>query len=486
VPGIEFDNTYARLPDGFFARVSPASVPSPSLVKVNGPLATELGLDEAWLKTPAGLAMLSGNAVPTGAEPIAMAYAGHQFGGFSPQLGDGRAILLGELVGADGVRRDVQLKGAGQTPFSRNGDGKSPLGPVIREYLVSEAMAALGIPTTRALAAVATGELVQREESQPGGVFTRVAQSHIRVGTFQFFAARGETESLRELADYVIARHYPDARQSENPVRALLDGIIDRQAFLIAKWMQVGFVHGVMNTDNTQIVGETIDFGPCAFMEPFDARTVFSSIDHRGRYAWGKQPSIAHWNLARLAEALLPLLADDEDSAVKQAEAALEGFSGVFNTQFVDGFRRKFGLAPSFETDPKGAEAFVNLCFDVMVRQKVDFTLFFRHLTLVAGGASPEQLLALFDDPSAGQQWLEGWHAAGPKNVEAMRTVNPIFIPRNHRVEEAIQGALRGDYAPFERLDAVLARPFEEQPEHAEFENPAKAGEIVSHTFCGT
>jgi uncharacterized protein YdiU (UPF0061 family) len=486
VPEIDFDNTYARLPDGFFARVAPASVPSPSLVKVNGPLATELGLNEAWLKTPAGIAMLSGNALPAGAEPIAMAYAGHQFGGFSPQLGDGRAILLGELVGPDGVRRDVQLKGAGQTPFSRNGDGKSPLGPVIREYLVSEAMAALGIPTTRALAAVATGELVQREESQPGGVLTRVAQSHIRVGTFQFFAARGETESLRKLADYVIARHYPDARQSGNPARALLDGIIERQASLIAKWMQIGFVHGVMNTDNTQIVGETIDFGPCAFMEPFDARTVFSSIDHRGRYAWGKQPSIAHWNLVRLAEALLPLLADDEDSAVKQAGAALEGFSGIFNGQFLDGFRRKLGLAPSFATDPEGTEAFVNLCFDVMAQQKVDFTLFFRHLTLVAGGASPEQLLALFNDPSAGQQWLEGWHAAGPKDVEAMRTVNPIFIPRNHRVEEAIQGALRGDYAPFERLNAVLARPFEEQPEHAEFENPPKAGEVVEHTFCGT
>jgi uncharacterized protein YdiU (UPF0061 family) len=231
---------------------------------------------------------------------------------------------------------------------------------------------------------------------------------------------------------------------------------------------------------------ETIDFGPCAFMEPFDARTVFSSIDHRGRYAWGKQPSIAHWNLVRLAEALLPLLADDEDSAVKQAGAALEGFSGIFNGQFLDGFRRKLGLAPSFATDPEGTEAFVNLCFDVMAQQKVDFTLFFRHLTLVAGGASPEQLLALFNDPSAGQQWLEGWHAAGPKDVEAMRTVNPIFIPRNHRVEEAIQGALRGDYAPFERLNAVLARPFEEQPEHAEFENPPKAGEVVEHTFCGT
>jgi uncharacterized protein YdiU (UPF0061 family) len=486
VPEIAFDNTYARMPDAFFARVAPASVPSPALIKINRPLAAELGLDADWLSSPAGVAMLSGNALPTSAEPIAMAYAGHQFGGFSPQLGDGRAILLGEVVGPDGIRRDVQLKGSGQTPFSRSGDGKSPLGPVIREYLVSEAMAALGIPTTRALAAVTTGEFVQRDDTTPGGVFTRVAQSHVRVGTFEFFAARGETELLRQLADYVIDRHYPEARNSENPVRALFEGVIERQANLIAQWMQVGFVHGVMNTDNTQIAGETIDFGPCAFMEAFDARTVFSSIDHGGRYAWGKQPSIAHWNLVRLAETLLPLLADGEEAAVAQAEAALAGFAPAFNSRFVDGFRRKLGLSPAYAANPGGADEFVNQSFDVMAQQSVDFTLFFRHLTLVAAGADTEPFLSLFADSNAGAQWLDGWRAAGPKDAEAMKRVNPIFIPRNHRVEEAIQGSLLGDYSAFERLNSVLARPFEEQPEHAELERPAEPGEKVERTFCGT
>lgn len=486
MPEIAFDNTYARLPEGFFARVAPAVVPEPSLIKVNEALASELGLAASWLRSPAGIAMLAGNSLPATADPIAMAYAGHQFGGFSPQLGDGRAILLGELVGSDGVRRDVQLKGAGRTPFSRNGDGKSPLGPVVREYLVSEAMAALGVPTTRALAAVASGEVVHRESPMPGGVFTRVAQSHVRVGTFEYFAAKGETEQLRRLADYVIDRHYPEARQTDNAYRALLDGVIARQAKLIAQWMQVGFVHGVMNTDNTQIVGETIDFGPCAFMEQFDPQTVFSSIDHQGRYAWGKQPSIAHWNLVRLAEALLPLLDEDSDAAVKQAEAALETFAPAFNTAFIDGFRRKLGLAPSYASDPEGAGTMVNETFDVLAQQAVDFTLFFRHLTLVASGTDDAPFLALFADSDAGAKWLKDWRAAGAKDVDGMRAVNPVFIPRNHRVEEAIQGALRGDFAPFERLIAVLARPFDEQPEHAELESPAAEGEAVEHTFCGT
>jgi len=483
---IAFDNTYSRLPNAFFARVTPAPVPSPALIKINESLASVLDLDADWLSSPAGVAMLAGNAVPTSADPIAMAYAGHQFGGFTPQLGDGRAILLGEVVGRDGIRRDIQLKGSGQTPFSRSGDGKSPLGPVIRDYQVSEAMAALDIPTTRALAAVTTGELVQREDALPGGVLTRVAESHVRVGTFEFFAARGETQLLRNLADYVIDRHYPEARQSENPALAFLKAVIERQASLVSQWMQVGFVHGVMNTDNTQIAGETIDFGPCAFMEHFDARMVFSSIDHRGRYAWRNQPSIAHWNLARLAETLLPLLANDNDLAVTAAEEALAAFDPAFNGHFVDGLHRKLGFSPNHAPDPQRAEAFVNESFDVMTQQSVDFTLFFRHLTLVAAGADTEHFLSLFTDRSAGAQWLESWHAAGPKSLESMRRVNPIFIPRNHRVEEAIQGALRGDYAAFERLNAVLARPFEEQPEHAELERPAEPGERVERTFCGT
>ncbi len=483
---IAFDNTYARLPDAFYARVAPASVPGPSLLQLNEPLARELGLDPDWLRSAEGVAMLAGNALPANAEPIAMAYAGHQFGGFSPQLGDGRALLIGEVVGRDGIRRDIQLKGSGQTPFSRSGDGKAPLGPVIREYVVSEAMAALGIPTTRALAAVATGETVHREQPTPGGVFTRVAQSHVRVGTFQYFAARGQTELLRQLADYVIDRHYPDARESNNPALALLERVIAGQGSLIARWMQVGFIHGVMNTDNTQVAGETIDFGPCAFMEQFDARTVFSSIDHQGRYAWRNQPSIGLWNLTRFAEALLPLLSDDDDRAVKLAEEALARFAPAFAERFFDGFRRKLGLEPGFASDPDAAEPIVNDTFDLMAQQRIDFTLFFRHLTALAAGGSSDPFLALFADRPAADAWLARWRDAGDKDVAAMRRANPIFIPRNHRVEEAIQGALRGDLGPFERLNAVLARPFDEQPEHAEYERPAEPHERVERTFCGT
>jgi uncharacterized protein YdiU (UPF0061 family) len=488
VPEIVFDHSYAGLPDEFFARVAPAEVPKPALIQLNLSLAAEIGLDADWLSSAEGVAMLSGNALPATANPIAMVYAGHQFGGFTPQLGDGRAILLGELVGADGVRRDVQLKGSGRTPFSRGGDGKAPLGPVIREYLVSEAMAALGIPTTRALAAVTTGEWVQRDEAVPGAVLTRVAQSHVRVGTFEFFASRGQTDLLRKLADYIIDRHYPEARGAANPVRALLEGVVRRQAHLIARWMHVGFVHGVMNTDNTQIAGETIDFGPCAFMEKFDVRTVFSSIDRTGRYAFGNQPSIGHWNLSRLAESLLPLLADNETAAIEAAKAALEGFSAVYNTAFVDGFCRKLGLALPARSNPEtDAAAFINETFALMTREAVDFTLFFRHLTLVADGRDAETFLSLFADRRAGEKWLEGWRtAAAPDRVGSMRLSNPIFIPRNHRVEEAIQAALRGDYSPFERLNRVLARPFDEQPEHAKFESPPEPSEIVEHTFCGT
>lgn len=495
---IPFDNTYAKLPDDFFARVHPASVPAPGLFALNRPLAVELGLDPQWLASPDGVAMLSGNALPPSAEPIAMAYAGHQFGGWSPQLGDGRAVLIGELVGKDGVRRDVQLKGAGRTPFSRGGDGKSPIGPVVREYLVSEAMFALGIPTTRALAAVSTGEVVQREQPAPGGVLTRVAQSHVRVGTFQYFQGRGDDASLRRLADFVIDRHYPEARSTANPYRALLEGVLARQVELVARWMQVGFIHGVMNTDNMQIAGETIDFGPCAFMEEFDAGQVFSSIDRQGRYAWGNQPGIAQWNLYRLAEALLPLLAEDEEQAVEEAKAALEGFGAAFDATYLQGFRRKLGKPPVEGADPDALEranAELGDLLGLLTNQHVDFTRFFRELTRIAGGVEPEgeRWLSLFDDPAAGRAWLASWRASlGPSGVpdaaglDGMRRSNPIFIPRNHRVEEAIQGALRGDFEPFERLHAVLARPFEEQPEHVEYEEPARPEERVDRTFCGT
>jgi len=490
---IAFDNSYARLPEDFFARVAPAQVPAPELIKVNRELAGELGLDANWLAGGEGLAMLAGNALPDSAEPIAMAYAGHQFGGWSPQLGDGRALLIGEWIGKDGIRRDLQLKGSGQTPFSRQGDGKAPLGPVIREYLVSEAMAALGIPTTRALAAVTTGEVVHREGPVPGGILTRVAQSHVRVGTFEFFSARGQTDSLRRLADYVIDRHYAEARRAENPYRALLSGVVERQADLIARWMQVGFIHGVMNTDNMQIAGETIDFGPCAFMETFHAGTVLSSIDHQGRYAWGNQPGIGQWNLTRLAESLIPLLAQDEDTAITEAKVALAHFAPAFNLRFVNGFRQKLGLAPVDSAATEEAGVLVNQTFEFMTEQKADFTLFFRHLTRIANGEDEEKFLDQMADRKAGERWLAQWRAMvseggeiDTSRIEDMRRANPIFIPRNHRVEEAIQGALRNDFTCFERLNEVLARPFDEQPEHADLERPAEPDEIVRQTFCGT
>src|ERR1700745_2182437 len=322
-----FDNSYAALPDGFFARVAPTPVASPKLVKLNRPLAKHLGLDPDWLAGPEGVEILAGKRVPDGADPIAMAYAGHQFGHFVPQLGDGRAILLGEVIDADGVRRDIQLKGSGPTPFSRRGDGRAALGPVLREYVVSEAMAALGIPPPRSPAAVVTGENVVRETLLPGAVLTRVASSHIRVGTFQYFAARQDTDALRRLRAHVIARHYPDIANAERPYHALLEGVIARQAELVAQWLLVGFIHGVMNTDNTSISGETIDYGPCAFMDAFDPAPVFSSIDERGRYAYGNQPQILQWNLARLAEALLPLFDDNSDAAVEAATDVLNGFT---------------------------------------------------------------------------------------------------------------------------------------------------------------
>src|ERR1700720_577061 len=339
-----FQNTYAALPANFFARVAPTPVASPRLIKLNRPLAKHLGLDPDWLESPEGAEVLAGKRIPDGADPIAMAYAGHQCGLFVPQLGAGRAILLGEIIDCDGVRRDIQLKGAGPTPFSRRGDGRAALGPVLREYIVSEAMAALGIPTTRALAAVTTGETVWREGPLPGAVLTRVALSHIRVGTFQFFAARGDHDATNRLADYVTARHYPEALEATNRYRAFLDAVISRQAELVAKWLLVGFIHGVMNTDNTSIAGETIDYGPCAFMDTYHPQTVYSSIDTMGRYAYGNQPIIAQWNLVRFAETILPLLADDENDAIKAAEETIAAFAAAFETAYVAGVRRKLGL----------------------------------------------------------------------------------------------------------------------------------------------
>lgn len=483
-----FDNTYARLPEVFFAPAQPTAAPAPSLIRLNEPLAEALGLDAAWLRSDEGIAMLSGGAVPEGAEPIAMAYAGHQFGGWSPQLGDGRALLLGEVVGVDGVRHDIHLKGSGRTAFSRGGDGKAGLGPVMREYIVSEAMAALGVPTTRALAAITTGESIVRDPEQPGAVFARVARSHVRVGTFQYFYARDRSDDVRTLADYVIDRHYPGAREHDNPYRSFLEQVIARQAALVAKWMSLGFIHGVMNTDNAQIAGETIDYGPCAFMDAFHPKKVFSSIDRDGRYAWGNQPGIADWNLTRLAETLVSLFDEDQAASVAWAESALGRFRGIFLGHFARRFRAKLGLSDAAEeTD------LVSATLAVLAKNEVDFTLFFRHLTRAASGHDGGELRSLFERPEDCDAWLVRWRqelSADPAAVDArlvaMRQHNPILIPRNHRIEEAIRAGEGGDYAPFHRLVDALADPFGERDEYADLELAPAPHEVVHRTFCGT
>ncbi len=486
-----FQNTYAALPAGFFARVAPTPVASPRLIKLNRPLALHLGLDPDWLDSPEGTEILAGKRIPDGAEPIAMAYAGHQFGHFVPQLGDGRAILLGEVIDADGVRRDIQLKGSGPTPFSRRGDGRAALGPVLREYIVSEAMAALGIPTTRSLAAVVTGESVMRETALPGAVLTRVASSHIRVGTFQYFAARGDTEGVRRLADHVIARHYPHAASAERPYHALLEAVIARQAELVARWLLVGFIHGVMNTDNTSISGETIDYGPCAFMDAYDPAMVFSSIDEQGRYAYANQPRIALWNLTRLAECLLPLLADAQDKAIEQAQALLGEFAEKFTAAYQAGLRSKIGLF----TTRDGDEALVQDLLDAMTKNEADFTLTFRRLGEAALDADhDDKVRQLFADPAAYDEWAVRWRArigdepqAPAARRIAMRAVNPAFIPRNHRIEEVIQAAVtRDDFAPFEQLLTVLSRPYEDQPAVSDYAEAPEPHQRVLQTFCGT
>ncbi|MGF7146924.1 uncharacterized protein YdiU (UPF0061 family) [Sphingomonas zeicaulis] len=487
---LPFDNSYARLPDRFYAHVAPMKSPAPRLIRLNRPLAEQLGLDPEALSSEAGLQILSGRDVAIGSQPIAQAYAGHQFGHFVPQLGDGRAILLGEVIDRDGRRRDLQLKGGGRTPFSRGGDGRAALGPVLREYLVSEAMAALGVPTTRALAAVTTGDSVMRELVLPGAVLTRVAASHIRVGTFQFFAARGDQEALRLLADHVIARHYPEAADDPQPYRALLDGVIARQAALIARWLHIGFIHGVMNTDNMSISGETIDYGPCAFLDVYDPEKVFSSIDRDGRYAYGNQPRIALWNLVRLAETLLELLDPDAEKAVKIAEDALEAFGPQFEAAYQTGLRRKLGLAAERNSDAQLAGDLLT----TMTANQVDFTLFFRRLAAAQAPDAAEPVRELFVDPTAADAWLDRWRqrlADDPQDpaarTAAMNRTNPAYIPRNHRVEEVIRAAVDNeDFAPFERLVEVLAVPFEERAADADYQTPPRPDERVMATFCGT
>ncbi len=489
-----FDNSYARLPDRFYARVFPTKVSDPRVVRVNRPLAELLGVSAEGLTSSAGAAMLVGNEIPSGAEPLALAYAGHQFGGFVPQLGDGRAILLGEVVGNDGRRRDIQLKGSGRTPFSRGGDGRAALGPVLREYLVSEAMAALGIPTTRALAVATTGERVHREEALPGAILTRVAASHLRVGTFEFFAARGDREALVALTAHALARHYPDAGGSGNDALALLEQVIEAQASLVARWLGVGFVHGVMNTDNTAISGETLDYGPCAFLDAYDPGRTFSSIDDRGRYAFANQPRVAHWNMTRLAEALLGLIAEDEEEAVRLAMERLDRFPARFEAAHLRVLRAKLGLA---HEDPErdGDRALAHDLLERLATNHVDYTSFFRRLCASAADpAADAAVLPLFDDPAAFQTWAETWRRRLATEARApaaqafeMKRTNPAFIPRNHRVEEAIEAAVRrDDFNPFDVLTDVLANPYDDQPERAHLAEPPGTDQRAYRTFCGT
>ncbi|MFG1421391.1 protein adenylyltransferase SelO [Roseixanthobacter liquoris] len=488
---IAFESTFRSLPESLFSPVHPSAVRQPALIRLNEPLADALGLDTQWLRSAEGLAALSGNAVPDTSTPIALAYAGHQFGNFVPRLGDGRAILLGEVVDRSGRRRDIQLKGAGRTPYSRRGDGRAALGPVLREYIVSEAMAALGVPTTRALAAVATGDRVQRETGLPGAVLTRVAASHIRVGTFQYAAARGDAEGLKSLANYVIARHFPAAAAADNPYLALLDHAVRSQASLIAHWMSLGFIHGVMNTDNMAISGETIDYGPCAFLDAYDPAKVFSSIDEFGRYAFGNQPRIALWNLARLAETLLPLIDETPDQAVAAAEEVLRGFAPRFEDAHLGRMRAKLGLTTALAEDA----GLIDDLLAAMHEGRADFTLTFRTLSRRASDEDAfADLAALFRDPAG----INAWHAryaarlrqdpvSPDERAQAMRGVNPRFIPRNHRIEAVIRAAVTdGDYGPFHALVATLAAPFADQPGNAPYAAPPAPGEEVLRTFCGT
>jgi len=493
----DFDNTYACLPERFYARIAPTKVREPRLVKVNHPLAELLGLDPAQLDSVDGAQILAGNVVPERAAAIALAYAGHQFGGFVPQLGDGRAILLGEVVGADSRRRDIQLKGAGRTPFSRGGDGRAALGPVLREYIVSEAMAAMGVPTTRALAAATTGEAVVREELLPGAVLTRVAASHIRVGTFQFFAAREDREALAILTGYALARHY--ARETGRDTNIddvgsdalqLLEGVLEAQASLVARWLGVGFVHGVMNTDNTSIAGETIDYGPCAFLDEYDPAKKFSSIDHGGRYAFANQPHIAQWNLARFAEALLPLISEHDAEAIRLATERLERFPAIFDAAYTGVMRAKLGLMREDEND----RTLVADLLQHLASSGVDYTVFFRELCGAAEDPSADARVAsLFEEPRIFHAWADAWRRrlfneqiTPAARARAMRRVNPAFIPRNHRVEQAIVAAMGGDFEPFETMVRVLARPYDDQPAFAHLANPPLPEERVRATFCGT
>ncbi|MBB3809594.1 protein adenylyltransferase SelO [Pseudochelatococcus contaminans] len=481
-----FDNSYARLPEPFFARHQPMRMQKPELVLFNAPLADELGLDHEGQSPDDLAAMLGGNALPDGADPVAMVYAGHQFGGWVPRLGDGRALLLGEVVDVNGVRRDLHLKGSGPTRFSRRGDGRAALGPVLREFVVSEAMARLGIPTTRALAAISTGDEIMRETLLPGAALVRVAESHLRVGTFQYFAAADNLDALRLLADYAIARLYPEIGDGPEKYRLFLEAVIRRQARLVAGWMSIGFIHGVMNTDNTSISGETLDYGPCAFMDVFDWGTVFSSIDAQGRYAYGNQPNIVYWNLARLAQAIMPLMAEDAEAAAGEAQGALDVFPDQYEAAWLAEMRRKLALETAQPDD-------LSLVRDLLVAMRdngLDYTLTFRQLSnVLAPDRSPDEMPL----PIALEPWIARWRGrlAGERTGDAaarsaMKRINPLYIPRNHLVEEVIAAAYDGDLGPVRALHDVLAEPYEERAEHARYALAPMPDQVVPATFCGT
>jgi uncharacterized protein YdiU (UPF0061 family) len=490
-PVLQLDDSFARELPGLHRPWAPTPVRAPELVIVNDVLAAELGVDADRLRSPDGVALLSGNAVPAGVTTVAQAYAGHQFGGYSPRLGDGRALLLGELDDTDGVRHDVHLKGSGSTPFARGGDGRAALGPMLREYVIGEAMHALGIPTTRILAVVSTGEPIVREVDGravpvPGAIAVRIASSHLRVGTFQYASATGDLALLRSLTDYAIARHAPDAADADNPALALYEHVVGRQASLIAQWMAVGFVHGVMNTDNMTISGETIDYGPCAFLETYDTAAVFSSIDHGGRYAYGNQPAIAVWNLARLAEALLPVIDDDRDRAVAAATEVLQTVPGRIQHAWTTAMRAKLGL-------PGEDHRLIADLLELMQQHRVDYTGAFRSVSAVLRG-DPAAAHAVFGPDAAGafEDWTTRWRAAlGPVDhaavADGLDARNPVYIARNHLVEPALTSAAWGDLTPLDELLAAVTRPFERRHRLDRFEQPAPLEAAACYrTFCGT
>ena len=489
-PHINFDNSYSRLPGQFYTRQNPVPVSAPSLIRVNHALAEKLGIDPIWLESEEGIATITGNKIPVGGDPIATVYAGHQFGGWSPQLGDGRAILLGEILDKENQRYDFQLKGSGPTPYSRGGDGRASLGPILREYIVSEAMAAFHIPTTRILAAASTGDHVYRQNILPGAILVRIAKSHIRIGTFEFFSSLNDQESLKILADHVIQRHYPDAAEHENPVLAMLDAVIENQAHLIASWQQIGFIHGVMNTDNILLSGETIDYGPCAFMDKYHPETVFSSIDRNGRYAYGNQPTIGRWNLIQLAQVLIPLLNKDPKKATELAQESIIKYISLLTKSYQNGMTLKLGICNAIPDDIK----LIKDLLDIMAEDKMDYTLTFRYLSDLAGDDTGKGVGSLVTLSEKFSSWLDRWRKRLVLDAQTsiqrqarMYARNPVFIPRNHLIEEIIQAAVEnGDFHPFHQLVDILNHPFEYKSALKKYALAPRPEQVVHETFCGT